>query len=174
MCVRVGLSYTVIVVHMHMVQPAEVLVGLQEAGQLLVLSGRLGQQLPPLPFLHVPAEQKVSKVLKEGRGMRSVFNFQRTFFFLPPQHFFVKFETWASTASASCLHLISELGHVVLQAALVVRLLAHLHQDVEVAVLLSQRRHPLVLTQLHCKNRRAVRRAAASLNAPPEARGGCL
>lgn len=52
--------------HVHVVQPAEVLVGLQEAGQLLVLSGRLGQQLPPLPFLHVPAEQEVSKVLKEG------------------------------------------------------------------------------------------------------------
>lgn len=77
-----------------------------------------------------------------------------------------------SSATASCLHLIGELGHVVLQAALVVRLLAHLHQDVEVAVLLSQRRHPLVLTQLHCNNRRAVRRAAESLNTPPEAEGG--
>ena len=49
------------------VQPAQVLVSLQEAGQLLVLSGRLGQQLPPLPLLHVPTEQEVSKVLQRDR-----------------------------------------------------------------------------------------------------------
>lgn len=48
------------------------------------------------------------------------------------------------------LDLVCKLGHVVLQAALVVRLLAHLDQDVEVTVLLSQSCHPLVLTQLHC------------------------
>lgn len=46
-------------------------------------------------------------------------------------------------------YLVSKLGHVVLQAALVVGLLTHLDQDVEVTVLLSQRRHPLVLTQFH-------------------------
>lgn len=62
-CVRVRASYAAVVVHVDVVQPAEVLVGLQEAGQLLVLSGRLGQQLPPLPLLHVPAEQEVRKVL---------------------------------------------------------------------------------------------------------------
>lgn len=48
------------------------------------------------------------------------------------------------------MYLVCELGHVVLQAALVVGLLTHLDQDVEVAVLLSQSCHPLVLTQLHC------------------------
>lgn len=63
MCVRA--PYAAVVVHVDVVQPAEVLVGLQEAGQLLVLSGRLGQQLPPLPLLHVPAEQEVSKVLQQ-------------------------------------------------------------------------------------------------------------
>lgn len=66
MCSNVSecLSYAAVVVHVHVVQPAEVLVGLQEAGQLLVLSGRLRQQLPSLPLLHVPAEQEVSKILK--------------------------------------------------------------------------------------------------------------
>lgn len=49
-----------------------------------------------------------------------------------------------------CLcYLVSEFIHVVLQASLVVRLLAHLHQDVKIAVLFSQSRHPLILTQLH-------------------------
>lgn len=48
-----------------MVQPAEVLVRLQEAGQLLMLSGWLGEQLPPLPLLHVPAKQEISKVLRQ-------------------------------------------------------------------------------------------------------------
>lgn len=48
-----------------------------------------------------------------------------------------------------CLYLVCELGHVVLQATLVVGLLTHLDQDVEVTVLLSQSCHPLVLTQLH-------------------------
>lgn len=48
------------------------------------------------------------------------------------------------------MYLVCELGHVVLQAALVVGLLTHLNQDVEVTVLLSQRCHPLVLTQIHC------------------------
>lgn len=57
--------YTAVVVDVDMVQPAQVLVRLQEAGQLLVLSGRLGQQLPPLPLLHVPAEQEVGKVLQQ-------------------------------------------------------------------------------------------------------------
>ncbi len=64
------MTYTVVVVNIDVVQPAQVLVRLQEAGQLLVLSGRLGQQLPPLPFLHVPAEQEVSKVLQ--RKMKAV------------------------------------------------------------------------------------------------------
>lgn len=58
-------SYAVVVVHVDVVQPAQVLVRVQEAGQLLVLSGRLGQQLPSLPFLHVPTEQEVSKVLQQ-------------------------------------------------------------------------------------------------------------
>lgn len=53
-------------------------------------------------------------------------------------------------AGSGRFYLVCKLGHVVLQAALVVRLLTHLNQDVEVAVLLSQRSHPLVLTQLHC------------------------
>lgn len=47
-------------------------------------------------------------------------------------------------------YLLCKLGHVVLQAVLVVGLLAHLDQDVKVAVFLCQRCHPLVLTQLHC------------------------
>lgn len=64
------MSYAAVVVHVHVVQPAEVLVGLQEAGQLLVLSGRLRQQLPPLPFLHVPAEQEVGKVLEATQRRR--------------------------------------------------------------------------------------------------------
>lgn len=54
-------------------------------------------------------------------------------------------------------YLVSKLGHVVLQAVLVVGLLTHLNQDVEVAVLLSQRSHPLVLTQLHCNTRQTRR-----------------
>ena len=45
-----------------------------------------------------------------------------------------------------CVYLVGELGHVVLQAALVVRLLAHLDQHVEVTELLRQSGHPLVLT----------------------------
>lgn len=56
-------AYTQIIVDMDVMQPAQVLVGLQEAGELMMLSGRLGQQLPPLPFLHVPAEKEVGKVL---------------------------------------------------------------------------------------------------------------
>lgn len=46
-------------------QPAEMLMSLQEAGELLVLSGRLGQQLPSLAFLHVPTKQEVGKVLQK-------------------------------------------------------------------------------------------------------------
>lgn len=49
---------------MNVMQPAEVLVGLQEASQLLVLRDWLGEQLPPLALLHVPAEQEVCKVLQ--------------------------------------------------------------------------------------------------------------
>ena len=55
--------YRVVVMDVDVVQPAQVLMSLQEAGELLVLGGRLGQQLPPLPLLHVPAEQEVGKVL---------------------------------------------------------------------------------------------------------------
>lgn len=62
-CVCVGAAYTQVIVDVDVVQPAEVLVRLQEAGKLMMLSGRLGQQLPPLPLLHVPAEKEVSKVL---------------------------------------------------------------------------------------------------------------
>lgn len=51
-------------------------------------------------------------------------------------------------------YLVCKLGHVVLQPALVVGLLTHLDQDVEVAVLLGQSRHPLVLAQVHCKTQR--------------------
>lgn len=138
------LSYTAVVVHVHVVQPAEVLVGLQEAGQLLVLSGRLRQQLPSLPFLHVPAEQEVSKVLKVKSAAADFEQVCKIF----------SYEMLSDSTTTSCLHLVSKLGHVVLQAALVVRLLAHLHQDVKVAVLLSQRRHPLVLTELHCNKSR--------------------
>lgn len=69
MCVslfaRVCVSYAAVVVDVDVVQPAQVLVGLQEAGQLLVLSDRLRQQLPPLSLLHVPAEQEVSEVLQQ-------------------------------------------------------------------------------------------------------------
>lgn len=69
-CVCVRAPYAAVVVHVDVVQPAQVLVRLQEAGQLLVLRGRLGQQLPPLPFLHVPAEQEVSKVLRQEVAQR--------------------------------------------------------------------------------------------------------
>lgn len=65
LCTRVCVSYAAVVVDVDVVQPAQVLVGLQEAGQLLVLSDRLRQQLPPLSLLHVPAEQEVSKVLQQ-------------------------------------------------------------------------------------------------------------
>lgn len=58
------IAYTQVIVHVDVVQPAQVLVRLQEAGELMVLSGRLGQQLPPLPLLHVPAEEEISKVLQ--------------------------------------------------------------------------------------------------------------
>lgn len=58
-------TYTAEVVDVDVVQPAEVFVGLQEAGQLLVLGDGLGEQLAPLPLLHVPAEQEVCKVLQE-------------------------------------------------------------------------------------------------------------
>jgi hypothetical protein len=51
--------------YVDVVQPAEVFVGLQEAGQLLVLGDGLGEQLAPLSLLHVPAEQEVRKVLQE-------------------------------------------------------------------------------------------------------------
>lgn len=64
-CVCVCASYAAVVVDVDVVQPAQVLVRLEETGQLLVLSGRLGQQLPPLPLLHVPAEQEVGKVLRQ-------------------------------------------------------------------------------------------------------------
>lgn len=63
--VCVCVSYAAVVVDVDVVQPAQVLVGLQEAGQLLVLSDRLRQQLPPLSLLHVPAEQEVSEVLQQ-------------------------------------------------------------------------------------------------------------
>lgn len=63
--VRVSVSYTAIVVDVDVVQPAQMLVRLQEAGQLLVLCSRLGKQLSPLPLLHVPAKQEVSKVLQQ-------------------------------------------------------------------------------------------------------------
>lgn len=63
--VCVCVSYAAVVVDVDVVQPAQVLVRLEETGQLLVLSGRLGQQLPPLPLLHVPAEQEVGKVLRQ-------------------------------------------------------------------------------------------------------------
>lgn len=65
LCTRVCVSYAAVVVDVDVVQPAQVLVGLQEAGQLLVLSDRLRQQLPPLSLLHVPAEQEVSEVLQQ-------------------------------------------------------------------------------------------------------------
>lgn len=58
-------SYTLEVVDVDVVQPAQVLVSLQEAGQLLVLRDRLGEQLAPLPLLHVPAKQEVCKVLQQ-------------------------------------------------------------------------------------------------------------
>lgn len=70
MCVRV--SYTAVVVDVDVVQPAQVLMRLQEAGELLVLSGRLGQQLPPLPLLHVPAKQEVGKVLQATSDTQEV------------------------------------------------------------------------------------------------------
>ena len=63
-------SYSLIVLHMYVMQPAEVIVSLQEAGQLLVCCYWLRQQLPSLAFLHVPAEQEVSEVLEEtGRAV---------------------------------------------------------------------------------------------------------
>ena len=74
MCVCVGVthereswrgSYALVVVHMDVMKPTEVLVGLQEAGQLLVLGDRLREQFPPLPLFHVPAEQEVCKVLQK-------------------------------------------------------------------------------------------------------------
>ncbi|TNN60481.1 hypothetical protein EYF80_029332 [Liparis tanakae] len=108
-----------IVVDVDVVQPAQVL----EAGQLLVLRGRLGQQLPPLPLLHVPAEQEVSKVLRQE-------------------------VTRGDLCSA---YLVGELGHVVLQPALVVERgeqlgapLAVLHLQAVVALLLGPR-GPLLL-----------------------------
>ena len=55
------------------------------------------------------------------------------------------------TRGQMCVYLVGELGHVVLQAVLVVRLLAHLDQHVEVAELLGQSGHPLVLTEFHWK-----------------------
>lgn len=64
--VCVCVAYTQVIVDVDVVQPAQVLVRLQEAGELMVLSGRLGQQLPPLPLLHIPAEKEVSKVLQAG------------------------------------------------------------------------------------------------------------
>jgi len=68
MCVRV--AYTLIVVDVDVVQPAQVLVSLQEAGQLVVLCSWLGQQLTPLPLLHVPTKQEVSKVLEDRIGQQ--------------------------------------------------------------------------------------------------------
>lgn len=65
MCVLFLSPYTLVVVDLDVVQPAEVLVSLEEAGELLVLSRRLGQQLPPLPLLHVPTKQEVGKVLQK-------------------------------------------------------------------------------------------------------------
>lgn len=52
--------------------------------------------------------------------------------------------------SISWGYLVCKLGHVVLQAALVVSLFAHLNQDVKVAVFLSQGCYPLILAQIHC------------------------
>lgn len=56
-------TYSLIIVLVYVMQPAEVIVSLQKAGQLLVSCYWLRQELPPLAFLHVPAEQEVSKVL---------------------------------------------------------------------------------------------------------------
>lgn len=69
-CVCVRASYTLEVLHVGVVQPAQVFVGLQEAGELLVLSDGLRQQLPSLPLLHVPAEQEVRKVLQDKTHTR--------------------------------------------------------------------------------------------------------
>lgn len=41
--VCVCVSYTQVIVDVYVVQPAQVLVRLQEAGELMMLSGRLGQ-----------------------------------------------------------------------------------------------------------------------------------
>lgn len=65
-CLCVCVPYTQVIVDVDVVQPAQVLVRLQEAGELMVLSGRLGQQLPPLSLLHIPAEKEISKVLQAG------------------------------------------------------------------------------------------------------------
>lgn len=50
-------------------------------------------------------------------------------------------------------YLVCKLGHIVLQAALVVGLFTHLNQDVKVAVFLSQSCNPLILTQIHWEKR---------------------
>lgn len=62
-CVGGGAAYTQVIVDVDVVQPAQVLVRLQKAGELMMVSGRLRQQLPPLTLLHVPAEKEVGKVL---------------------------------------------------------------------------------------------------------------
>lgn len=61
--------YSLIVLHVYVVQPAEVIVSLQEAGQLLVSCDWLRQELPSLAFLHVPTEQEVGKVLENPKGL---------------------------------------------------------------------------------------------------------
>lgn len=50
-------------------------------------------------------------------------------------------------------YLVCKLGHIVLQAALVVGLFTHLNKDVKVTVFLSQRCNPLILTQIHWEKR---------------------
>lgn len=49
-------SYGLVVVHMNIMKPAEVLMGLQEISQLLVLCYWLREQFPPLALLHVPTK----------------------------------------------------------------------------------------------------------------------
>lgn len=77
-CVCVCVSYTLEVLHVDVVQPTQVFVGLQEAGELLMLSDGLRQQLPSLPLLHVPAEQEVRKVLQETHARHQSYTFTET------------------------------------------------------------------------------------------------
>lgn len=50
-------------------------------------------------------------------------------------------------------YLVCKLGHIVLQAALVVGLFTHLNEDVKVTVFLSQCCNPPILTQIHWEKR---------------------